>query len=90
MPYDKDLPQTENLPSQVGPYRFLRLLGKGAKGTVYEVVHEHLGVHRALKLFHTDIRNAEFLRKRFLAEGKLLARPPQPPPACSRPLVRQG
>ena len=64
----------ESLPRQIGPYRFVRLLGKGAMGAVYEVVHEHLGVHRALKLFRTDGRNADFLRKRFLAEGKLLAR----------------
>lgn len=62
------------MPRQIGPYRFVRLLGKGAMGAVYEVVHEHLGVHRALKLFRTDGRNADFLRKRFLAEGKLLAR----------------
>ena len=64
----------ENMPRQIGPYRFVRLLGKGAMGAVYEVVHEHLGVHRALKLFRMDGRNADFLRKRFLAEGKLLAR----------------
>ena len=64
----------ENMPRQIGPSRFVRLLGKGAMGAVYEVVHEHLGVHRALKLFRTDGRNADFLRKRCLAEGKLLAR----------------
>ena len=43
-------------------------------GTVFEAEHEVLGVRRALKLFRMDGRNAEFLRKRFLAEGKLLAR----------------
>ena len=64
----------ECLPRRIGPYRFLRLLGKGAMGAVYEVAHEHLGIHRALKLFDTDGRNVESLRKRFLAEGKLLAR----------------
>ena len=64
----------ENMPRQIGPYRFVRLLGKGAMGAVYEVVHEHLGVHLALKLFRTGGCNADFLRKRFLAEGKLLAR----------------
>lgn len=62
------------LPRQIGPYRFLRLLGRGAMGAVYEVEHEHLGVRRALKLFRTEGRNVESLRKRFLAEGKLLAR----------------
>ena len=64
----------EVLPDKIGPYRFVRLLGKGAMGAVYEVVHENLGVRRALKLFHMEGRSADFLRKRFLAEGKLLAR----------------
>lgn len=70
----KNLPVDAPLPHPIGPYRFLRLLGKGAMGAVYEVSHEHLGVHRALKLFDTEGRNVESLRKRFLAEGKLLAR----------------
>ena len=71
---EKNPPADASLPRPIGPYRFLRLLGKGAMGAVYEVAHAHLGVHRALKLFSTDGRNAESLRKRFLAEGKLLAR----------------
>ena len=52
----------ESMPSQIGSYRFVRLLGKGSMGAVYEVVHEHLGVHLALKLFRTGGRNADFLR----------------------------
>ncbi len=67
-------PVDGHLPHRIGHYRFLSLLGKGAMGAVYEVVHEHLGIHRALKLFGTEGRNVESLRKRFLAEGKLLAR----------------
>ncbi len=59
---------------QVGQYRIIRLLGHGAMGVVYEAEHVFLGVRRALKLFSTDGNNVEFLRKRFLAEGKLLAR----------------
>ena len=41
---------------------------------VYEVEHERLGVRRALKLFTADGSRADFLRTRFIAEGKLLER----------------
>ena len=41
---------------------------------VYEVEHERLGVRRALKLFTADGARADFLRTRFIAEGKLLER----------------
>ena len=43
--------------------------------SVYEVEHEALGVRRALKVFcANEGRDAENLRRRFLAEGRLLAR----------------
>ena len=64
----------EGCPRQIGQYKVCRRLGAGAMGTVYEVEHEYLGVRRALKLFKKDGSHSEFLRKRFLAEGKLLAR----------------
>ena len=41
---------------------------------VYEVEHERLGVRRALKLFTAEGARADFLRTRFIAEGKLLER----------------
>jgi len=41
---------------------------------VYEVEHERLGVRRALKLFMAEGARADFLRTRFIAEGKLLER----------------
>ena len=42
---------------------------------VYEAVHEQLGTRVALKVFATeDTSNIVFKRKRFLAEGKVLAR----------------
>ena len=43
-------------------------------GAVYEVEHEHLGVHFALKAFSTQNKHADVLKKKFLAEGKVLAR----------------
>ena len=43
-------------------------------GAVYEVEHEQLGVRYALKAFSTENKYADILKKKFLAEGKMLAR----------------
>ena len=43
-------------------------------GSVYEVEHVRLGTRYALKVFRFEGENREFLRKRFLAEAKVLAR----------------
>lgn len=57
--------------NRLGPYRIFRTLGRGGMGVVYEVEHVELGVRRALKVF-TRVDDGE-LRRRFLAEGRLLA-----------------
>ena len=59
---------------KIGPYRVVRLLGQGGMGAVYEVEHRDLGVRYALKVFTCERSTNAFLRKRFLTEGKLLAR----------------
>lgn len=67
--------QTLEPDSRLGAYRIVRLLGKGGMAAVYEAVHEQLGTRVALKVFSTeDTTNLTFKRKRFLAEGKVLAR----------------
>ena len=43
-------------------------------GAVYEVEHEHLGVHYAMKTFTLEEGHVELFRKRFRTEGKILAR----------------
>ena len=58
----------------IGPYRVVRLLGKGGMAEVYEVENERLGARFALKAFTLDHGEVEFLRKRFRVEGRLLAR----------------
>jgi len=60
--------------SRIGVYRVIRLLGRGGMGAVYEVVHEKLGVHYALKTFTLDHGHEQLLKERFLAEGRILAR----------------
>lgn len=64
----------EDTSREFGNYRVIRPLGQGGMGRVYEVEHKRLGVRYALKVFERDDGNAEFLRKRFLAEGRILAR----------------
>ncbi len=59
---------------RIGAYRIVRPLGKGGMGAVYEVVHEKLGVHYALKTFTLDHGHVQLLKERFLAEGRILAR----------------
>ena len=43
-------------------------------GAVYEVEHEQLGVHYALKAFTAQSGYVDVLKKKFLDEGKVLAR----------------
>ena len=43
-------------------------------GAVYEVEHEQLGVHYALKAFTLENGHVDVLKNKFLAEGKVLAR----------------
>jgi len=66
--------QEFHVDEKVGPYRIVRPLGQGGMGTVYEVVHEKLGVHYALKAFTLESGHKDLFRKRFLAEGRVLAR----------------
>ena len=58
----------------IGNYRVGRLLGQGGMGAVYSAEHVALRLPCALKVFTADGAKKEFLRKRFLAEGRLLAR----------------
>ena len=58
----------------VGEYNVIRLLGNGGMGAVYEVEHRALGVRYALKTFALDHGEVDFLRERFIAEARALAR----------------
>ena len=58
----------------IGSYRILRPLGHGGMGAVFEVEHVKLGVHYALKVYTLEDDSAELFKKKFAAEGRLLAR----------------
>ena len=44
---------------KIGSYRIIRLLGQGGMGAVYEVEHEQLGVHYAMKTFTLEEGHVE-------------------------------
>ena len=59
---------------KVGNYRIVRRIGVGGMGEVYEVEHLALGTRYALKTFVLESGDADFLRERFMSEGRALAR----------------
>lgn len=62
--------ESESLPERFGRHRVVRLLGRGAMGSVYEAVHEELDKRVAIKTMHgPDVDHPE-RKERFLREGK--------------------
>ena len=59
---------------RIGQFRVVREIGHGGMGCVYEVVADDEATHLALKAFTLDHGSREFLKKRFLAEAKILSR----------------
>ncbi len=60
--------------SIIGSYRVVRAIGQGGMGAVYEVEHVKPGVRYAMKTFTLEEGDVDLFRKRFSAEGKILAR----------------
>ncbi|HYC22498.1 MAG TPA: protein kinase, partial [Candidatus Bathyarchaeia archaeon] len=55
-------------------YRILRQIAQGGMGSVYEVLHERLGVTRALKQVRVDLQGNPEAERRFLTEAQMMAR----------------
>ena len=67
-----DPPQDPGYLGRLGPYRVLRMLGKGGMGIVFECEDSSLGRRVAVKVLRPEIADA-MLRKRFLREARLAA-----------------
>ena len=61
-----------NVGEQFGPYRILRLLGRGGMGVVYEAEEQETGRRVALKVLGRQFDSPQD-RARFLREGRLAA-----------------
>jgi serine/threonine protein kinase len=61
-----------------GKFRIERLIGAGAMGAVYAIVHELTHSKRALKLLHPALRNVPDLVRRFLNEASAAGRAGNP------------
>ncbi len=60
--------------SRLGAYTIVRLIGEGGMGEVYEAHDDILHRQVALKIISPQFSGAEEIIKRFMAEGKALAR----------------
>ncbi|HRI49377.1 MAG TPA: serine/threonine-protein kinase [Pseudomonadota bacterium] len=55
---------------RIGPYRFIRMLGKGGMGTVFEAVHEAIERRVAIKILHPEMAANPEHAARFLNEAR--------------------
>jgi len=66
-------PQAPGEIGRLGPYRVIRLLGKGGMGVVFEAEDVHLQRAVALKAMRPDIAQNASARERFLREARATA-----------------
>ena len=61
-------------PDYLGPYRVIRLLGRGGMGTVYEAIHETNKDRVAVKIISEELASEQRFQRRFEAEIQTLIR----------------
>ncbi len=57
---------------QLGPYRIIRVLGRGGMGTVYEGIHDETGQRAAIKSLPPSLAEDSNFRDRFIGEIETL------------------
>ena len=65
-------PVSDELPpdSQIGPYRVVRVLGKGGMGVVYEAVHATIQRRVAIKVLRSELASDPERAARFVNEAR--------------------
>ena len=56
----------------LGPYRIIRMLGRGGMGTVYEGIHDETGQRAAIKALPLVLADDGNFRERFMGEIETL------------------
>ena len=59
-----------NFPERIGPYRTVRMLGKGGMGWVCEAVHEAISRRVAIKVLHAHFAGDPEYANRFFNEAR--------------------
>jgi serine/threonine protein kinase len=59
---------------RIGPYRIIRLLGKGGMGAVYEGLHEAIERRVAIKVLHAELGRRSDIATRFINEARAVNR----------------
>jgi serine/threonine protein kinase len=67
-------PPTPALPDQIGPYRVVKLLGRGGFGLVYLAHDDKLDLHVAVKVPHANLLADVGHLEAILAEARIVAR----------------
>ena len=68
------VPETPRMPERVGPYRILRLIGRGGMGAVYEARHTKLDRVVALKILPSPMTIDREYQERFDREARVIAK----------------
>jgi serine/threonine-protein kinase len=71
---DRPLRPSGSLPAQIGRYRIVERIGRGAMGVVYAAEDEVIGRPVALKVLMTDLESDPETRARFYREAQAAAR----------------
>lgn len=72
--HESDHPIYGLTPTQIDAYNIVRLVGQGSMGSVYEVQHNELGRHFALKLMAGTLAGNHEAIERFRAETRALGK----------------
>ena len=62
------------VPSTIGSYRIVRVIGEGGMGKVYEAVHEAIERRVAIKVLHREFAGNDELTARFFNEARAVNR----------------
>ena len=71
---DDTVPEAPRTPERIGPYRILRLIGRGGMGAVYEARHTKLDRVVALKILPSPMTIDREYQERFDREARVIAK----------------
>ncbi|MBF0196780.1 MAG: serine/threonine protein kinase [Planctomycetes bacterium] len=65
--------EPQKMPERIDSYRFIRCIGKGGMGEVWQALDETLNRHVAIKIIKASLEGNDDFQKRFLQEARTVA-----------------